>query len=234
MHSKDASPRALPWAPQPTDSKTLRLSRILQSTQLVTGVIFIPVLFFLFRRLPVQAGWENGFFEMLQNVVLGAGVLVSLLMATMRRKHVQRNVWLGVALIWLLMLGRELSWGAVFLPPVSMDSISGPYFSSQLLWYRPYIAPIGFGLLALAVLMVACSKPLGLLRYAGSRLALMPWGYGVCMLASAVIAMAAEGKIGPWGHDWLNAQVIEEGFELLAYYFLLRAQIWTYSRWLKP
>lgn len=234
MHSKDATPHALPWAPQPIDDKNWRISRILQTTQLVTGLIFIPILFLLCRRLPVEAGWENGFFEILQNAVLGIGCLASLLMGWLRRGHVQRTLWLGISLIWLIMLGRELSWGAVFLPPVSMDSISGPYYSSQLLFYRPAIAAIGFGLLALAVLLVALAKPVGMLRYAFARLALMPWAYGLCMLVAAVIGMAAEGKVGSWGHDWANAQAIEEGFELLTYYFLLRAQIWTFTRWLKP
>lgn len=235
MQSKDASPRPLPWTPQAVDAKALRTSRILQTTQLVTGLVFIPILFLLCRRLPVQAGWENGFFEILQNVVLGFGVLASLLMGALRRQHVQRSFWLGVALIWLLMLGRELSWGAVFLPPVSMDEISGPYYSSQMLSYRPAIAAVGFGVLAIAALLIAFAKPAGMLRYAWSRLALMPWAYGACMLISAVIGTAAEGKLaGGWGHDWVNAQVIEEGFEFLAYYFLLRAQIWSFARWLKP
>lgn len=234
MQSKDASARALPWSPQPPDSKTLRISRILQTTQLVTGLIFIPILFLLCRRLPVQAGWENGFFEVLQNVVLGVAVLASLLMAALRREHVQRNFWLGVSLVWLLMLGRELSWGAVFLAPASFDPISGPYFSSQLLSYRPAIAAIGFGILAFALVLIALAKPLGLLRYAWQRIALLPWAYGLCMLISAAMGMAAEGKLGSFGHDWANAQVLEEGFELLAYYFLLRAQIWSFTRWLKP
>ncbi|MDH5857474.1 hypothetical protein [Lampropedia aestuarii] len=224
----------MPWIPQAPDSKTLRISRILQTTQLVTGLIFIPILFLLCRRLPVQAGWENGFFEILQNVVLGVGVLASLLMGVLRRQHVQRNFWLGISLVWLLMLGRELSWGAVFLAPAGFDPISGPYFSSQLLPYRPAIAAIGFGILAIALLLIALAKPLGLLRCAWQRIALLPWAYGLCMLISAAIGTAAEGKLGSFGHDWTNAQVVEEGFELLAYYFLLRAQIWSFTRWLKP
>ncbi|THJ35261.1 hypothetical protein E8K88_04525 [Lampropedia aestuarii] len=224
----------MPWIPQAPDSKTLRISRILQTTQLVTGLIFIPILFLLCRRLPVHVGWENGFFEVLQNVVLGVGMLASLLMAVLRRQHVQRNFWLGISLVWLLMLGRELSWGAVFLTPAGFGPISGPYFSSQLLPYRPAIAAIGFGILAIALLLIALAKPLGLLRCAWQRIALLPWAYGLCMLISAAIGTAAEGKLGSFGHDWSNAQVVEEGFELLAYYFLLRAQIWSFTRWLKP
>ncbi|THT97465.1 hypothetical protein E9531_15925 [Lampropedia puyangensis] len=233
MTTNQVQPPLHPWSPRPLDTQTLRVSRILQTTQLVTGLVFIPVLFMLCQRLPVQAGWENGFFEILQNVVLGFSAAISLVLFALRRSHVQRSLWLGVALIWLLMLGRELSWGAVFLEPLSMDAISGPYFSSHVLPYRPAIPAIGFGLLAIALLLVYRAKLGPMLQYAWSRKALMPWAYGLCMLICATLGTAAEGKLGSFGHAWKNAQVIEEGFEFLTYYFLLRAQIWTYSRWLK-
>ncbi|WP_147476847.1 hypothetical protein [Vandammella animalimorsus] len=211
-----------------------RVSRLLQGMQLLTGLVFAPVLFLLCQRLPVQLGWENGPLEMAQNVLLGLAALLSAGMAWRRSAHAQRFVWWALALLWLVLLGREMSWGGVFWPPVRVETIIGPYYSSQVLPYKGWLKLLDLAAVLALALLLYRAQPRQLLRQAWQQRVWAPWAFGLCCLLYTVIAAMADGKPGTVGHSWTNAQVIEEGFETVAYYFLLRAQLWTFWRWLRP
>ena len=78
-------------------------------------LVSFPLLYAVGLVLPVSLGWENGPIEMAQNGLLVLAILMSLGMAHTRRT--QGALWLAFALIWFVLLGRELSWGAVWAEP---------------------------------------------------------------------------------------------------------------------
>ena len=79
--------------------------------------------YYLGKHLPTVLGWENGFLENTQVVVLFMGMLLCL-SASPKAIRKQARV---IAALLLLMIGRELSWGRVFFPTGVMDEM-GPNF----------------------------------------------------------------------------------------------------------
>ena len=122
------------------------------STQLFTQKIFpstwvsllLTVLLFpLGLSLPAWWGWENGPIENTQVVILIAGAVLAWLAARHNRNDSQiRKLWLWTIPVWLLMIGRELSWGRVFFDPVTVGP-GGPMFPSiHAIWYGRYVYPV--------------------------------------------------------------------------------------------
>jgi len=107
------------------------------------SVLLAVLLFPLGFYLPGWWGWENGPIENTQVVILIVGAIVSWLAARRNWDDIQmRNLWLWSILVWLLMVGRELSWGRVFFDPVSTGS-GGPMFPSiRAVWYGQYVYPV--------------------------------------------------------------------------------------------
>lgn len=107
------------------------------------SVLLLVLLFPLGYFLPEWWGWENGPLENIQVALLIAGAALSWLVA--RRNSVDsrlRKMWLWTIPIWLLLIGRELSWGRVFFAPVSVGT-HGPIFpAKQAIWYGAYVNPI--------------------------------------------------------------------------------------------
>lgn len=67
--------------------------------------------------LPPQWGWENGPLEWLQVVVLSVGLVLSALWAYQARSDNDAagyRMWFWSLPAWVLIIGRELSWGRVF------------------------------------------------------------------------------------------------------------------------
>ncbi|RMX04204.1 hypothetical protein D8I35_15495 [Corticibacter populi] len=216
------------------DPAQARASTIMQSVQLITALVFVPVLYVLCRRLPVRVGWENGFFEMGQNLVAILAVLVSLGMAWRRRVHAQRRLWWTVALGWLLLLGCELRWGAVWLPPLAVAPRLGPQFDGAALPLQAAVPLLAIAVLAVLALMVWLLWRAGMhgLADAWRRRVLMPWGHGLAAAAYGLAAWA--GQQGWVDADAARGQSLAQGAAMLAYYYLLRAQWWAFARWLKP
>ena len=94
----------------------------------VYAVLLLP----LGYVMPSYLAWENGLLEMLQNIVLFGNMCLAAYFfrktAGTGRKSIHR-LWLAAAGYFLLLLGRELSWGRVFFP-TGMDS-HGPTFVSM-------------------------------------------------------------------------------------------------------
>lgn len=94
----------------------------------VYAVLLLP----LGYVMPPYLAWENGVLEMLQNIVLFGDMCLAAYFfrktAGMGGKSIHR-LWLAAAGYFLLLLGRELSWGRVFFP-TGMDS-HGPTFVSM-------------------------------------------------------------------------------------------------------
>jgi hypothetical protein len=79
--------------------------------------------YYLAKHLSPVVGWENGFLENTQVVVLFMGMLLCL-SASPSPIRKQARV---IAALFLLMIGRELSWGRVFFPTGVIDEM-GPNF----------------------------------------------------------------------------------------------------------
>lgn len=115
--------------------------RVFPSTRislLLTALLFPFGLF-----LPNWCGWENGPIENTQIAILATGVILSWKAA--RRNSTDKemkDLWLLIIPIWLLIIGRELSWGRVFLDPITIGP-EGPVFPAlHTIWYGKYVYPI--------------------------------------------------------------------------------------------
>lgn len=170
---------------------------------------------------PVWIGFENGPIENTQAVILLAGAVMALIFA-LRDHTPQRWFWLAAVPIWLAMCGRELGWGAVFLPPVSISD-HGPQFSSSLLWYRAQVAPVLIGTLALCVAAFVWGGGIRIFaRLAATRQ--FPIGDIALFVFCMLVSTAAEGNMGLSLPAIGDAQIVEETAELAAYLFILSAQ----------
>ncbi len=191
--------------------------------------------FFIVPVLPVEAGWENGWIENLQLAVLVAGAMMAAVHAVLDRLRGASRAAVALAAclvpVWLLLMGRELSWGAALLTPVGMGD-NGPEYSSSVLWYKPAVAPAVVALLVVTGGVLAWFR-VERLVWALLRACPFPWfelGLGV---AAALLSTYGEGHlfgmvVSPhWGH---NAAVLEEWAEVAAYLALLLAQ-WQLLEW---
>lgn len=186
---------------------------------------------------PGWVGWENGPVENMQAVMLAVGGLLALdrrRRCSLAGRPQQAAFWLVVAPIWFALAARELSWGAVFLPPLDFSAEMGPAFSSsRQLAYKGLVAPVlAFLLLGMAWSFVRTRQHQTLARLwrAGGFPLLEIGTFVLCMLAST----AAEGHMGLGirGLGHAQAQTFEELAELWAYAALLLAQqrVWRVLR----
>lgn len=90
------------------------------------------------KTLPASWGQENGPIEWLQVVILGMVSLAALLAAFFgSTPSSRRKLFLWSVPVWLLAIGRELSWGRTFY-----SNQSGGLIDQAHLWYSPYVNPL--------------------------------------------------------------------------------------------
>ncbi|MDR6215754.1 hypothetical protein [Paracidovorax wautersii] len=181
------------------------------------------------RLLPVSFGWENGWLEDLQVVVLLSGAV----MAAVFARQVVGNDGPGRAVkglalvlvpVWCLLAAREMSWGAVFLPPVGFSE-DGPVYSSSVLWYKPAVYPLAAMVLAgCAWIFVRCRAYRVVLQLLRSPQ--FAWAELAVLVLAGVLSTYAEGHLGvALPHALLDqALVMEEWAEMFAYIALVAAQ----------
>ncbi len=173
-------------------------------------------------HLPEWTSYENGPIEMAQNLVLFAGGLQAVSYGY-RARTPWRYLWLAITPIWFICLGRELSWGAVLLPPIKF-STSGPFYSSAVLPYKNLVAPI-VGLLLVFSLGLFLRFKLWTICVFAAKSRQLPV-LEVVMAGIAVLLMtAAENHMNMSLESYLGyGQIFEETIELSAYLFLFAAQ----------
>ena len=194
--------------------------RLTQGLLLLTLLACDPIA----RALPAQWGWENGVFENLQVAILLGGFAFALLVCRRDWKSPAALLALCVLPFWAIMIARELSWGAVFLPPLDVTS-AGPSFSSQMLWYKPIIYPI-------VAVLVACSLYVAA-RHRTDRVLLravvdgsFPLFEPILMIAALYVSTCAEGHaLCPFDMPPGREEVLEELVEVVAYMALWLAQL---------
>ena len=198
-------------------------------------LVSFPLLYAVGLVLPVSLGWENGPIEMAQNGLLVLAILMSLGMAHTRRT--QGALWLAFALIWFVLLGRELSWGAVWAEPLSRTPEGEPFYSSRVLFYRPYVPAI-LGVVSGTIALLLWRSGLKNLLRDGwwCKRSQFPWLSVCAMLVYGVMSWLIEHLPLEW-QPWVlrgQAQVLEELFETMVYGFAGSAQWHAFRHWLKP
>jgi hypothetical protein len=171
--------------------------------------------------LPAWTGFENGPIENAQVLLLLGGGFLAARFAV-RNQLATKWFWIAVVPVWIIMALRELSWGAVFLPALSISE-HGPFFSSTQLWYKPYITPV---LAVVFLLIAACAiKAKGLFIVKHLLVTRQfPFADLALVILAMVISAGAEGHMGLNFGEWGHMQVLEEMSELAAFVFLLSAQ----------
>ncbi len=91
-----------------------------------------PVVFILFFVLHPESAVENGPIENLQVLILAAGAVAAWFAAQRAETSQGRHIWYCGTVVFLILIGRELSWGRVFYP----EGVS-----RLDLWYGPFIYP---------------------------------------------------------------------------------------------
>ncbi|WP_312949039.1 hypothetical protein [Agrobacterium sp.] len=185
------------------------------------GVALLALGFPAAGILPAWAGFENGPLEVGQVVILLGGAAIALWFAIDNHTKL-RWFWLAVAIVWAILAFRELSWGGVFMPPLSKGD-EGPFFSSSQLWYKPYITP---ALIVVGLICAAFSiegKGIYVLRFL-----IVTWRFPfvdiLLFIVAMIVSAGAEGHMGLNLRDWGHMQILEEMSETAAYVFLLSAQ----------
>jgi len=179
----------------------------------IISVLCLALSFWANRWLPVQWGWENNVLECLQALILALGLILSWIKphSSSYTKNIVRYFGLFSTPIWLLLIGRELSWGRVFFP-LGVNA-SGPYFPPlSALWYGSAVYPAitiilffwVFALLKYRLYMI----PLNMIRCG-----VFPWTNFSITFIGTVIAYIAERR--------LHLPITEEVAESVVYIGLI-------------
>lgn len=183
---------------------------------------FIPLLF-----TDPSFAWENGPLEMAQNVVLFFETCLFLYFYRGAKGSRYQGLWLTTAGLFLILFGRELSWGRVFFFK-EMASYGPAFYSLREI---PYGFLVNWVVGALMLLTL-----FGLFRYAPWRAIWKeipkPW-----VILAAVILMMVLSTLGDKEkilHTVFD-QTIEEYAELLMYILLGIGAYWYYCwiRWME-
>lgn len=179
---------------------------------LLAGVF---VSYFISPYLPLSWGWENSPLEWLQVIILAAGLAFNY-----KWWHAARStgdssaarflVW--TIPLWLLMIGRELSWGRVFYPS-GFNPVTGPSFLS--LSDLPYGAIVNPLLAVIIVVWLFAVIKYGL--YKIPHTLLKEKHFPVSELVITILALVA----AQLGEKQLHLPVMEEFDECLAYFGLI-------------
>lgn len=203
------------------------LPAVLPSVRRPSGTFLLLLLMLgcypLSMVLPRTWGWENGVLEVLQVLVLLAGAGLAL-RAWMRSRPLPiATLALCAVPLWIVLAGRELSWGAVFGAPLALTD-HGPVYSSRVLWYKPLVPPLVGLLLGMAVVH-ACRWRLDRLALRLLREGRIPWLVLVLAVLAEAGSSCAEGHLQcSFALRLPHAMVFEELVELFAYLAVLVAQ----------
>lgn len=181
-------------------------------------LLIVPVAFVM----PEPLAWENGLLEILQNIVLFCDVVLCIILFRKTAGKKFHLMWLSGAGYFLLLLGREMSWGRIFFQ-TGMDQHGPTFIAMNAIPGHQYIHG-GISIYTAAVLV--------------SLIWLVPWkkifhelpfpklGF-VILVLSAILA--ACGDKGLLFHSHLDGNV-EELAELLAYMLQGGFAVWYYKQ----
>ena len=178
----------------------------------ILAVIFIGLSFVL----PIEYSYENHFLENLEVVILFLGVVICI--GKIRDFILYDSIKFYVAsiIIYILMIGRELSWGRVFYP-IGMDKNGEQIFVKvHELWYGSVVYPM-VGILILIVLIL-----LGVYFYQSRRQGIcwyIPLGEFLFFIVTSILGQCVfdRGLVQFGNYN----QLLEESCEIIAYIALV-------------
>ena len=176
----------------------------------ILAVIFIGLSFVL----PIEYSYENHFLENLEVVILFLGIVICI--GKIRDFILYDSIKFYVAsiIIYILMIGRELSWGRVFYP-IGMDK-NGEHIFVKVheLWYGSVVYPIVGILIALILLVVYFyqSRRQGICWY-------IPLGEFLFFIVTSILGQFVfdRGLVQFGNYN----QLLEESCEIIAYIALI-------------
>lgn len=178
----------------------------------ILAVIFIGLSFVL----PIEYSYENHFLENLEVVILFLGIVICI--GKIRDFILYDSIKFYVAsiIIYILMIGRELSWGRVFYP-IGMDKNGEQIFVKvHELWYGSVVYPI-VGILILIALIL-----LGVYFYQSRRQGIcwyIPLGEFLFFIVTSILGQCVfdRGLVQFGNYN----QLLEESCEIIAYIALI-------------
>jgi hypothetical protein len=172
----------------------------------------------------LPAGWarEGGILENAQVLVLLAGAALGLVAFLRLRPNRLGLLALWAAPVWLLLAGRELSWGRILLPAPDAHAPASVAMHAGL-WLQACIKP---GAIVLALGLFASAWRYRIHTIARAAFARrMPWLCLAIGLAAALGSTCAEGHMNcSFGFAAARSALLEELVELVAYAALFMLQ----------
>jgi len=178
------------------------------------SLLLIVLLAPLGSSLPAYWGWENGPLENSQVVLLGLGFIAScLIVYHYREQPPASSLWRWISPLWLICIGRELSWGRVFFQ-VGKDQNGPVFITLKQLWYGPLVKPAV--ILSVIVLLVGIfrSSPFDYLE----KITLPLTDIAIFILAAGVASLSDKGIIAALQ---THEEVVEEWAEIVTYWCML-------------
>lgn len=178
----------------------------------ILAIIFIGLSFVL----PIEYSYENHFLENLEVVILFLGIVICI--GKIRDFILYDSIKFYVAsiIIYILMIGRELSWGRVFYP-IGMDKNGEQIFVKvHELWYGSVVYPM-VGILILIVLIL-----LGVYFYQSRRQGIcwyIPLGEFLFFIVTSILGQCVfdRGLVQFGNYN----QLLEESCEIITYIALI-------------
>ena len=178
----------------------------------ILAVIFIGLSFVL----PIEYSYENHFLENLEIVILFCGIVVCVNKIRDFILYDSIKFYIASIIIYILMIGRELSWGRVFYP-IGMDKNGEQIFVKvHELWYGSVVYPM-VGILILIVLIL-----LGVYFYQSRRQGIcwyIPLGEFLFFIVTSILGQFVfdRGLVQFGNYN----QLLEESCEIIAYIALV-------------
>lgn len=178
----------------------------------ILAVIFIGLSFVL----PIEYSYENHFLENLEVVILFLGIVICI--GKIRDFILYDSIKFYVAsiIIYILMIGRELSWGRVFYP-IGIDK-NGEHIFVKVheLWYGSVVYPIVGILILIALILLVVyfyqSRRQGICWY-------IPLGEFLFFIVTSILGQFVfdRGLVQFGNYN----QLLEESCEIIAYIALV-------------
>ena len=178
----------------------------------ILAVIFIGLSFVL----PIEYSYENHFLENLEVVILFLGIVICIGKILDFILYDSIKFYVASIIIYILMIGRELSWGRVFYP-IGMDKNGEQIFVKvHELWYGSVVYPM-VGILILIVLIL-----LGVYFYQSRRQGIcwyIPLGEFLFFIVTSILGQCVfdRGLVQFGNYN----QLLEESCEIIAYIALI-------------
>lgn len=178
----------------------------------ILAVIFIGLSFVL----PIEYSYENHFLENLEVVILFLGIIICI--GKIRDFILYDSIKFYVAsiIIYILMIGRELSWGRVFYP-IGIDKNGEQIFVKvHELWYGSVVYPIVGILILIALILLVVyfyqSRRQGICWY-------IPLGEFLFFIVTSILGQFVfdRGLVQFGNYN----QLLEESCEIIAYISLV-------------